>query len=45
MRVLVLALVLASCSGAYDGPIDIHAIVACDDAWSRNGYTECGTRA
>jgi hypothetical protein len=42
MRTLVLALMLIACSGD-DGatPIDIHAVVGCDDAWVRNGYTEC----
>jgi hypothetical protein len=39
MRALVLTLMLIACSD--DGPTDAHAIVACDDVWSRNGYTEC----
>lgn len=40
MRAFVLAFILTACSGD-DGPVDIHAIVACDDAWVRNGYTDC----
>lgn len=43
MRALVLALILTACSGDDAVPIDIHAIVGCDDAWVRNGYTECET--
>jgi hypothetical protein len=40
MRALVLALVITACSDD-GGPTDVHAIVACDDAWMRNGYTAC----
>jgi hypothetical protein len=40
MRALVLILMLSGCNGD-DGSTDIHAIVACDDAWVRNGYPDC----
>ena len=41
MRALFLALIVAGCGGDDGGPVDIHEIVACDDAWVRNGYTDC----
>jgi hypothetical protein len=34
-------LAMAACSGDDGGPVDPHAIRSCDDAWKRNGYTDC----
>jgi hypothetical protein len=44
-RVLVLGLVLSTsaCGGDDAVPIDPHALVGCDAAWTRNGYTTCET--
>lgn len=39
--VLALALSTSACGGDDGGLIDIHALVACDQAWTRNGYNEC----
>jgi hypothetical protein len=43
MRAIVL--VLAACHGgsapAPDTAIDIHALVACDQSWIANGFTQC----
>lgn len=40
MRSLLVLVVLSACGGD-DPPIDIHELVGCDDAWVRNGFTEC----
>ena len=40
MRPLVLLLVLSACG---DDPVDIHAFKSCDDAWTRNGFSDCET--
>jgi hypothetical protein len=42
MRALLALIFLAAC-GSDDpaGPVDAHALVACDNAWKINGYTEC----
>lgn len=41
MRALVLAFVLGACGGDDGEPVDIHAFADCDDAWMRNGYSDC----
>lgn len=43
MRSIVLVLIVSAfaCGGDDGGPIDVHALAACDAAWIRNGYTEC----
>lgn len=41
MRSLVLALVLSALACGADGPVDIHAVVACDQVWIANGFTRC----
>ncbi len=46
MRANVLAMMLAACHGGTSGPdapVDIHALVACDQAWNANGFTRCET--
>ena len=42
MHSIVVALILSTsaCGGA-DGPVDIHAVVACDQVWIANGFTQC----
>lgn len=38
MRLVLLLVVMSACD---DVPIDPHELGTCDDAWTRNGYTEC----
>ena len=45
MRSTLLLLILSAtaCGGDDGGPVDIHALKGCDDAWTRNGFTQCET--
>lgn len=41
IRLLVLALAAAGCSGGDDAPVEPHALGDCDKGWTNNGFTQC----